>query len=74
MPSWFATGLVIMYGPEESTVVAHPMHLPGTPTGPPRVLGPLLGRTCAAVLSSVRLRAGWAPAVMRGPRAHARFY
>ncbi|MCX4530842.1 helix-turn-helix domain-containing protein [Streptomyces sp. NBC_00841] len=54
MPSWFATSLVIMYGPEESTVLAPPMHFPGTPAGSPRVLGPLLGRTCAAVLLCVR--------------------
>lgn len=30
------------------------MRLPDTPAGPPRVLGPLLGRTCAAVLPRVR--------------------
>ncbi|MET8438167.1 winged helix-turn-helix domain-containing protein [Streptomyces sp900116325] len=54
MPSWFATGPMIMYRPEESTVLAYPMHLPDAPAGPPEVLGPLLGRTRAAVLAGVR--------------------
>lgn len=39
MPSWFATGPMIMYRPEESTVLTYPMHLPDAPAGRPRCSG-----------------------------------
>ncbi|WP_326570299.1 winged helix-turn-helix domain-containing protein [Actinacidiphila glaucinigra] len=58
MPSWFATGAMIRYQPDEPTVLAYPMHVPesaGTSAAPPgAVLGPLLGRTRAAVLQVLR--------------------
>ncbi|MEU5381960.1 helix-turn-helix domain-containing protein [Streptomyces sp. NPDC005968] len=58
MPSWFGTGPMIRYRPDEPTVLAYPMHVTdasGTPAGPPEsALGPLLGRTRAAVLGALR--------------------
>ncbi|MFF7216354.1 ArsR/SmtB family transcription factor [Streptomyces sp. NPDC008238] len=58
MPSWFATGPMIGYLPDEPTVLAYPMHVPEpaqAPAAPPgATLGPLLGRTRATVLQALR--------------------
>ncbi|WP_351225868.1 winged helix-turn-helix domain-containing protein [Streptomyces sp. NPDC002133] len=54
MPSWFATGPLVMWRPEQSTVLVYPMHVSDRPDAPPGALGPLLGRTRAAVLAALR--------------------
>ncbi|MFD3454838.1 ArsR/SmtB family transcription factor [Streptomyces sp. NPDC058691] len=58
MPSWFGTGPMVKYQPEEPTVLVYPMLIPDAVGTPPAehasALGPLLGRTRAAVLSALR--------------------
>ncbi|MFD4975056.1 ArsR/SmtB family transcription factor [Streptomyces sp. NPDC058424] len=55
IPSYFATAPVLMYRPHDSTVLTYPMHTAdGRPDATGDVLAPLLGRTRAAVLASLR--------------------
>lgn len=56
VPSYFATGALIMYRPEEPTVLVYPMHTAHRPAGTTAsaALAPLLGRTRAAVLAALR--------------------
>ncbi|MFF0291471.1 ArsR/SmtB family transcription factor [Streptomyces sp. NPDC005262] len=54
IPSWFATGPLVMWRPQQSTVLIHPMHVSDRPGAPPGALGPLIGRTRAAVLAGLR--------------------
>ncbi|MFE5910105.1 winged helix-turn-helix domain-containing protein [Streptomyces wedmorensis] len=60
VPSWFATGPMVMYRPEGATVLVYPMY-DGSGTGPadgagdrPAALAALLGRTRAQVLALLR--------------------
>ncbi|MFE9132681.1 winged helix-turn-helix domain-containing protein [Streptomyces sp. NPDC007355] len=61
MPSWFATGPLVMYRPEAATVLVYPMY-DGEVAGPegggerPEALAALMGRTRAQV-----------PALLRSP-------
>jgi DNA-binding transcriptional ArsR family regulator len=54
IPSFFAVGPMVMYRPDQSTVLVYPMHSGDRPCGPADALGPLLGRTRAAVLACLR--------------------
>ncbi|MCX4985687.1 helix-turn-helix transcriptional regulator [Streptomyces sp. NBC_00572] len=61
VPSWFATGPMVMYRPEEATVLVYPMYDDGAAAGPaggsddrPEALAALLGRTRAQVLALLR--------------------
>lgn len=54
MPSWFATGPMVMYRPDAATVLVHPMRHAERQPAPTDVLGPLLGHTRAAVLGALR--------------------
>ncbi|MEX0171489.1 winged helix-turn-helix domain-containing protein [Streptomyces sp. LMG1-1-1.1] len=60
VPSWFATGPMVMYRPEEPTVLVYPMYDGsggGRADGPgdrPEALAALLGRTRAQVLALLR--------------------
>ncbi|MGW8761087.1 ArsR/SmtB family transcription factor [Streptomyces sp. NPDC055815] len=60
VPSWFATGPMVMYRPEEATVLVYPMHdgddtvhagAAGAADDRPEALAALLGRTRAQVLA-----------------------
>jgi DNA-binding transcriptional ArsR family regulator len=53
LPSYFA-GPGLMYRLEEPSVLIYPMHTGEPPTGGADALGPLLGRTRAAVLAAIR--------------------
>ncbi|MFF4764260.1 ArsR/SmtB family transcription factor [Streptomyces sp. NPDC001292] len=53
VPSYFG-GPALMYRPEEATVLIYPMHAGEPPAGGADTLGPLLGRTRAAVLAAIR--------------------
>ncbi|MFF2847625.1 ArsR family transcriptional regulator [Streptomyces sp. NPDC058001] len=53
VPSYFG-GPALMYRPEEPTVLTYPMNAGEAPTAGADALGPLLGRTRAAVLAAVR--------------------
>ncbi|MEU6878871.1 winged helix-turn-helix domain-containing protein [Streptomyces sp. NPDC046712] len=54
VPSWFATGPMVMYRPEAATVLVYPMcHSEGADERP-EALGALLGRTRAKVLTLLR--------------------
>ncbi|MGW2770569.1 ArsR family transcriptional regulator [Streptomyces sp. NPDC001275] len=53
IPSYFG-GPALMYRPDEPTVLIYPMHAGEPPAGGADALGPLLGRTRAAVLAAVR--------------------
>ncbi|MET9879543.1 winged helix-turn-helix domain-containing protein [Actinacidiphila glaucinigra] len=53
MPSYFG-GPALMYRPEKPTVLIYPMHAGGAATRSTDTLGPLLGRTRAAVLAAAR--------------------
>jgi DNA-binding transcriptional ArsR family regulator len=53
VPSLFG-GPALMYRPEEPTVLVYPMHAGAAASGGADALGPLLGRTRAAVLAAVR--------------------
>ncbi|MFB6781939.1 ArsR/SmtB family transcription factor [Streptomyces sp. NPDC056352] len=57
VPSWFAVSALVMYRPEKPTVLVHPMLLAEEPAFSFDVLGPLLGRTRAAVLAVLRVPA-----------------
>jgi DNA-binding transcriptional ArsR family regulator len=57
VPSWFAPSAMVMYRPQKSTVLVHPMLLAEEPAFSCDVLGPLLGRTRAAVLTVLRVPA-----------------
>ncbi|WP_406065700.1 helix-turn-helix domain-containing protein [Streptomyces sp. NBC_01077] len=61
VPSWFATGPMVMYRPEEATVLVYPLYDDGAGAGPadgsgerPEALAALLGRTRAQVLALLR--------------------
>ncbi|MFJ2931295.1 helix-turn-helix domain-containing protein [Streptomyces sp. NPDC087219] len=62
VPSWFATGPMVMYRPEEATVLVHPLYDDGAGAGraegsgdrPPEALAALLGRNRARVLALLR--------------------
>ncbi|WP_431961526.1 ArsR/SmtB family transcription factor [Actinacidiphila sp. bgisy160] len=53
VPSYFG-GPALMYRPEDVTVLVYPMHAGESAAVSTDVLGPLLGRTRAAVLAAVR--------------------
>ncbi|MYX37066.1 MULTISPECIES: winged helix-turn-helix domain-containing protein [unclassified Streptomyces] len=53
VPSYFG-GPALMYRPEDPTVLIYPMHAGEAATRSADTLGPLLGRTRAAVLAAVR--------------------
>ncbi|MFD7974522.1 ArsR/SmtB family transcription factor [Streptomyces sp. NPDC059071] len=58
VPSWFATGPLVMYRPEAATVLVYPLYeAPGgsaATEGRPEALAALLGRTRARVLALLR--------------------
>ncbi|MFG3343488.1 ArsR/SmtB family transcription factor [Streptomyces sp. NPDC048018] len=54
VPSWFATGPLVMYRPEAATVLVYPMCRGEGPDDRPEALGALLGRTRAKVLALLR--------------------
>ncbi|WP_328940443.1 winged helix-turn-helix domain-containing protein [Streptomyces sp. NBC_00250] len=61
VPSWFATGPMVMYRPGEATVLVYPMYDDGAGAGSaggsddrPEALAALLGRTRAQVLALLR--------------------
>ncbi|MET9623812.1 winged helix-turn-helix domain-containing protein [Streptomyces sp. NPDC006464] len=57
VPSWFATGPMVMYRPEAATVLVYPMcdgAASGRSDDRPEALGALLGRTRAQVLRLLR--------------------
>ncbi|MET8140962.1 helix-turn-helix domain-containing protein [Sphaerisporangium sp. NPDC005288] len=54
VPSYFASGPMMMYRPGRATVLVYPMHAGGRPAAAADALGPLLGRTRAAVLAALR--------------------
>ncbi|MFH9727616.1 ArsR/SmtB family transcription factor [Streptomyces sp. NPDC017254] len=61
VPSWFATGPMVMYRPEAATVLVYPMYDDGAGAGRaggsadrPEALAALLGRTRAQVLGLLR--------------------
>ncbi|MFB7589993.1 ArsR/SmtB family transcription factor [Streptomyces sp. NPDC056169] len=61
VPSWFATGPLVMYRPGAATVLVYPLHDDGTAEaapdgadGRPEALAALLGRTRAQVLALLR--------------------
>ncbi|MFF0794516.1 ArsR family transcriptional regulator [Streptomyces spiralis] len=53
IPSYFG-GPALLYRPEQPTVLFYPMSAGEPPTGASDALGPLLGRTRAAVLAAIR--------------------
>ncbi|MER6977227.1 ArsR/SmtB family transcription factor [Streptomyces carpinensis] len=53
VPSYFG-GPALLYRPERPTVLTYPMSAGEPPTGASDALGPLLGRTRAAVLAAIR--------------------
>ncbi|MCT9934122.1 winged helix-turn-helix domain-containing protein [Planotetraspora sp. A-T 1434] len=54
IPSFFAPGPTVMYRPDQSTVLTYRMYSGERPGGSADALGPLLGRTRAAVLAGLR--------------------
>ncbi|MGW4638449.1 ArsR/SmtB family transcription factor [Sphaerisporangium sp. NPDC004334] len=54
VPSYFAAGPMMMYRPGRATVLVYPMYAGGRPSAAADALGPLLGRTRAAVLATLR--------------------
>lgn len=54
LPSYFILGPFLLPRPGESTVLAYPMYRGERPGGATDTLGPLLGRTRAAVLATLR--------------------
>lgn len=54
VPSYFATGPMLRYRPGRSTVLVYPMLGADQPVTTADALGPLLGRTRAAVLAALR--------------------
>ncbi|MFF0869734.1 ArsR family transcriptional regulator [Nonomuraea sp. NPDC003560] len=54
IPSYFAPRPMVMYRPDAATVLVYPMCVTGGPAGADDVLTPLLGRTRAAVLATLR--------------------
>ncbi|WP_169950777.1 helix-turn-helix transcriptional regulator [Microbispora sp. H11081] len=54
VPSYFAPGALLMYRPGLSTVLVYPMCSGDRPEDATDALGPLLGRTRAAVLAALR--------------------
>jgi DNA-binding transcriptional ArsR family regulator len=54
IPSYFTPGPMMLHWPGEPTVLAYPMHLGDRPTCMADALGPLLGRTRAAILAILR--------------------
>lgn len=54
IPSYFAPRPMVMYRPDAAIVLVHPIVATDRSTEPGNVLGPLLGRTRAAVLSTLR--------------------
>lgn len=57
VPSWFATGPMVMYRPEAATVLVYPLYDSGdaAPSGErPEALAALLGRTRARILALLR--------------------
>ncbi|OPG01802.1 helix-turn-helix transcriptional regulator [Microbispora sp. GKU 823] len=54
VPSYFAPGPLLMYRPGDSTVLVYPMYSGDRPATATDALGPLLGRTRAAVLAALR--------------------
>ncbi|MER7501982.1 winged helix-turn-helix domain-containing protein [Nonomuraea pusilla] len=54
VPSYFATGPMVMYRPDASTVLVYPMHGADESATAKDALGPLLGRTRAGVLAALR--------------------
>ncbi|MEV5972289.1 winged helix-turn-helix domain-containing protein [Streptomyces sp. NPDC051921] len=57
VPSWFATGPLVMYRPEAATVLVYPMCHGKGADHRPEALGALLGRTRANVLALLRIPA-----------------
>ncbi|MFI6457928.1 ArsR/SmtB family transcription factor [Streptosporangium amethystogenes] len=57
IPSYFAVTPMLMYRPDQSTVLVYPMYAGDRPTAATDALGPLLGRTRAAVLAALRTSA-----------------
>ena len=54
VPSWFATGPMVMYRPEAATVLVYPMCHGERADQRPEALGALLGRTRARLLALLR--------------------
>ncbi|MEU9830371.1 winged helix-turn-helix domain-containing protein [Streptosporangium sp. NPDC048047] len=54
VPSYFASAPLVGYRPGGTVTLIYPMVPEGRPEGAPDVLGPLLGRTRAAVLAALR--------------------
>ncbi|MEV4750909.1 winged helix-turn-helix domain-containing protein [Streptosporangium sp. NPDC049248] len=54
IPSYFASGPLLAYRPRHSTVLVYPMYAGDRPATATDALGPLLGRTRAAVLATLR--------------------
>lgn len=54
IPSYFASDPMVMYRPDQSTVLVYPLYAGGRSSGPADALGPLLGRTRATVLAILR--------------------
>ncbi|MEU8270606.1 winged helix-turn-helix domain-containing protein [Sphaerisporangium sp. NPDC049002] len=54
VPSYFAPGPLFMYRPGRSAVLVYPMYAGDRPATARDALGPLLGRTRAAVLATLR--------------------
>ncbi|WP_033411436.1 ArsR/SmtB family transcription factor [Nonomuraea coxensis] len=54
IPSYYAVTPVLTYRPGDSTVLMYPMHRGDAPVTAADTLGPLLGRTRAAVLAALR--------------------
>ncbi|MGW0482644.1 ArsR/SmtB family transcription factor [Nonomuraea sp. NPDC003214] len=54
IPSYFAPRPMVMYRPHAATVLVYPISVTDRSTDPGDVLGPLLGRTRAAVLATLR--------------------
>ncbi|WP_030922584.1 ArsR/SmtB family transcription factor [Streptosporangium amethystogenes] len=54
VPSYFAPGPLLMYRPDRSTVLVYPVCEEDAPAGAADTLGPLLGRTRAEVLATLR--------------------
>ncbi|MFI6925773.1 ArsR/SmtB family transcription factor [Nonomuraea spiralis] len=54
IPSYFAPRPMVMYRPDAATVLVYPIFVMDRPANSTDVLGPLLGRTRAAVLATLR--------------------
>ncbi|MEU5862594.1 winged helix-turn-helix domain-containing protein [Nonomuraea sp. NPDC047529] len=54
IPSYFAPRLIVTYRPDAASVLTYPIFVGGQSTDQADVLGPLLGRTRAAVLAALR--------------------